>query len=115
MSEGSHEWYIVIFMPQDENKSCIYRIFFLFIIYICLVCDIAIWKTLSGIFVLAELKKRSPASHLWKYGQYVSVQWKIFFSQWKYWNWKYAFYAINISQYFIYKYINNKNKIKMYF
>jgi hypothetical protein len=36
MSGGSHEWNMIIFIPQDENKPCINRkdLNFLFIIYI---------------------------------------------------------------------------------
>jgi hypothetical protein len=50
-----------------------------------------------------NLEESSPTRHQWKYGKYVSLQW--IFLQWKHGNWNYAFCFINISQYFIYKYM----------
>jgi hypothetical protein len=43
MSGGSHEWIMVIFMPQDENKSCTYRKKLEFSVYY--IQDIKICKT----------------------------------------------------------------------
>ena len=59
--------------------------------------------TLSYLFIWI-LEESILAVDQWKYGKYVSLQRKIFL-QWKYGKWKYAFYFINVSQYFMFKYI----------
>jgi hypothetical protein len=96
-----------VFLPQDENKSFIYRenLNYLFIIYILLLwhynlkdfpLNFVIWQNL-------EEKKRVLARHQWK-KRNISSQWNIFFSQWKYGKWKTHFISsifLNILKYII--------------
>jgi hypothetical protein len=93
---------MIIFIPQDENKSCIIEkknLNFLFILYIFLFFFTIQFERLSLNFcVLVELRRKSGETP-------VKIQKKIVSLLCKYGKWKYAFYFINISQYFIYKYM----------
>jgi hypothetical protein len=89
MIGGTHEWNI-IFIPQDENKSCIHRKKREFSVYYIHFSLFDIWNLKDFPFNFVHwqnLKERGLARHRWKYGK-----------------WKYAFYFINISQYLIYMY-----------
>jgi hypothetical protein len=104
MSGGSHELNMINSIPQDENKSCLCSFCLLYTFFTFLTSQ---FESLSLKFcILAEYIRRKPDKDTSKNAKkYVSLQWKINILQWKYGKWKYVFSFINISQYFIYKYI----------
>jgi hypothetical protein len=69
---------MVIFMPQDENKSCIYRKKLEFSVYIIHFSFLTLkFETFLKFVYWQNLKESSQTRHRWKYGKYVPLQWKI--------------------------------------
>jgi hypothetical protein len=83
MSGGSHEWNVIIFMPQDENISCIYRKkleLSVYYIHLSLILNYNLEDNSLNFVYWQNLEKESPARHQWKHGKCFT---EIIFLQWK--------------------------------
>ena len=84
LSGDSHEWNIIIFIPQDENKSAfIEKLEFSVYYILSVVFNNSVVIKIDDYFILYLLiwilKESSPTGDQWKYWKYVSLQWKINF------------------------------------